>query len=89
LANTAAENNIPKFYWRAVLIFAVIAVALFYARLPILGSLRHLAFDAYQRAAPAAAPADSPVRVVQIDEASLARLGQWPWSRATMAELTE
>jgi adenylate cyclase len=61
----------------------------FYARPSVLASLRGLAFDSYQRAAPASAPADSPIRVVQIDEASLARYGQWPWPRTTMAELTQ
>lgn len=69
--------------------FAVVATITFYARPSVLASLRGLAFDSYQRAAPAPAPADSPIRVVQIDEASLARYGQWPWSRTTMAELTQ
>ncbi len=69
--------------------FAVVATITFYARPSVLASLRGLAFDSYQRAAPASAPADSPIRVVQIDEASLARYGQWPWPRTTMAELTQ
>jgi len=77
-----------RLYWVAVLVFALIAAWVFYLRPPLLTSLRALAFDAYQRAAPLPALADSPVKVVQIDEASLARLGQWPWPRTTMAELT-
>lgn len=89
MAKPAAEKSIPKHYWPAVAIFAVIMAVVFYARPPLLQSLRNLAFDAYQRAAPAAPFPDSPVRVVQIDESSLDRLGQWPWSRATMAELTQ
>ncbi|QGZ94623.1 Adenylate cyclase 1 [Terricaulis silvestris] len=72
-----------------VLIFAVIAAGVFYLRPPILSSLRNLAFDAYQRIAPAPALPDAPIRVVHIDESSLVRLGQWPWSRATIAELTQ
>lgn len=72
-----------------MLLFAVIAAGVFYMRPPIFGSLRNLAFDTYQRIAPAPSLPDAPIRVVHIDESSLARLGQWPWSRATMAELTQ
>ena len=85
----ASEVSTPRFYWAAVAAFAVVAAIVFYLRPPVLASLRGLAFDAYQRAAPAPAPADSPIRVVQIDEASLARYGQWPWPRTTMADLTQ
>jgi adenylate cyclase len=89
LAKAAAEKHLPKFYWPVVLIFAVIAAGVFYLRPPVLSSLRNLAFDAYQRIAPAPSLPDAPIRVVHIDESSLARLGQWPWSRATIAELTQ
>lgn len=85
----APEVSTPRFYWLAVAAFAIVAAIIFYARPPVLTSLRGLAFDAYQHAAPAPVPADSPIRVVQIDEASLARYGQWPWPRTTMAELTQ
>ncbi|MCW5718508.1 MAG: adenylate/guanylate cyclase domain-containing protein [Bauldia sp.] len=50
-------------------------------------SLRDLTFDWYQRLAPREG-ADLPVRIVDIDEASLAEIGQWPWPRNTLAELT-
>ena len=43
-------------------------------------------FDTYQLLKPRDV-ASSPVTVVEIDEASLARLGQWPWSRTVLAEL--
>ena len=89
MAKAAADRIVPKFYWLAVVVFAIVASGFFYLRPPLLASLRNLAFDAYQRAAPAAAMPDSPIRVVHIDESSLARLGQWPWSRATMAEITQ
>lgn len=49
---------------------------------------RELVFDAFQRAEPRA-DSDVPVRVVDIDEASLARLGQWPWPRSELARLVE
>jgi adenylate cyclase len=53
-----------------------------------LAAVRDLTFDFYQRARPAER-AEVPVRVVDIDEASLARLGQWPWPRDRLAELTK
>lgn len=46
-------------------------------------------FDLYQRAAPRPYDPDLPVRIVDVDEASLARIGQWPWPRATVAQLVE
>ena len=52
-----------------------------------LSAIRDMGFDAYQHLQPRAGE-DSPVRVVDIDDASLARLGQWPWPRATLATLT-
>jgi adenylate cyclase len=48
--------------------------------------LRHAVFDTYQRWQPRPQRA-APVRVVDIDEESLARLGQWPWPRSRLAEL--
>jgi adenylate cyclase len=89
VARATTEQRAPQLYWPAVLLVALIIGAAFYARLPLLDSLRHLAFDAYQRVAPAPALPDSPIRVIHIDEASLASVGQWPWSRATMAQLTQ
>lgn len=55
--------------------------------LPV-AAIRDMGFDFYQRVLPRAG-ADSPVRVVDIDDASLARLGQWPWPRAMLATLTD
>lgn len=51
-------------------------------------TLRLQLFDAYQRLAPAAAAAPS-VLIVDIDDASLARYGQWPWPRLLMARLVD
>ena len=44
--------------------------------------LRDLAFDTYQRAKPRKQDvAESLVRVIDIDDESLAKHGQWPWPR--------
>lgn len=50
--------------------------------------LRNLVFDAYQRASPRPYQA-VPVKVVDIDDATLAKLGQWPWPRTDVARLTQ
>ena len=46
-----------------------------------------LVFDSYQRLSPRAWR-DAGVRVVDIDEESIRRLGQWPWPRTDLAALT-
>lgn len=45
-------------------------------------------FDGYQRLLPRAAT-EPPVLVVDIDEASIAELGQWPWSRGVIARIVD
>ena len=50
-------------------------------------ALRLIAFDSYQRLAPETYDPALPVRVVDIDEESLAKVGQWPWPRTVIAEL--
>ncbi|MDH3232768.1 MAG: adenylate/guanylate cyclase domain-containing protein [Alphaproteobacteria bacterium] len=52
--------------------------------------LRLLVFDTYQRMKPRAFDvAKSPVRIVAIDDASLKRIGQFPWPRTVMARMVE
>ena len=50
--------------------------------------LRERTFDTYQRIQPRPY-GDFPVRVVDIDEASLASQGQWPWPRTLLARLVQ
>ncbi len=52
-----------------------------------LQALRLVAFDYYQRLEPQAYDPSLPVRIVDIDEESLARIGQWPWPRTIVADL--
>lgn len=65
----------------------LVACGLYLAEPLMLQSLRNSLFDQYQRWQPRPAPAQTAVRVVDIDEASLARLGQWPWPRDLLAQL--
>ena len=55
----------------------------------ILSDLRNGVFDRFQRLDPARFDPNSPVRIAAIDERSLAELGQWPWPRTRLAELTD
>jgi adenylate cyclase len=50
-------------------------------------ALRLIAFDSYQKLEPVQYDPETPVRIVDIDEASLAKIGQWPWSRTIIADI--
>jgi len=66
----------------------MLALFLLLTFLPLGEQLGLLVFDGYQNVWPR--PRDtSPAVVVQIDEASLAEQGQWPWPRSLLAELVE
>ena len=52
-----------------------------------LSRLRDLAFDSFQRIEPRQYSPETPVRIIDIDEAALAAYGQWPWPRTILAEL--
>jgi len=49
--------------------------------------LRLSVFDSFLRSAPRVIDPSFPVRIVAIDEASLARIGQWPWPRDRLADI--
>jgi adenylate cyclase len=52
-----------------------------------LETIRLKVFDFYQDFRPRAIPETSPVLIVDIDEESLRRVGQWPWPRHYVAEI--
>ena len=54
----------------------------------LLDRLMLISFDFYQRIVPREA-GDVPIRIVDIDEDSLKRYGQWPWSRSLDAQLVD
>lgn len=51
--------------------------------------IRDLAFDQLQKLHPAQYNDAIPVRVVAIDDPSLAAVGQWPWPRTVMAQIVD
>ena len=77
--------RIPVLLIGLILLAALAAIRL--ADPTPVSALRLAYFDQLQRIVPRSAP-DTAVRVVDIDEASLARHGQWPWSRDLLAEMT-
>ncbi|HUS24685.1 MAG TPA: CHASE2 domain-containing protein [Candidatus Binatia bacterium] len=77
--------------WRArqiALGAALVAWGVFLLEPAPLTGLRHLAFDAAQWLLPRERHSQ-PAMVVEIDQASLERFGQWPWPRERIAELAQ
>lgn len=72
-----------------VLMAAVLAAALalrIFDPAPV-ARMRLAVFDSMLTASPRAVDETFPVRVLDIDEASLAEYGQWPWPRSRLAEI--
>jgi adenylate cyclase len=73
----------------ALIVGTVIAVALalrIWDPNPV-ARLRAVVFDTYQQISPRKFDPSLPLRIVDIDEESLKRVGQWPWPRTVLAEL--
>ena len=98
---SSSETVVGRLFWRerllgragprrgaalAVLVIALAAVL--GPEAPLLAALRGSAFDAYQRFAPRAR-LSAPVVIVEMDDASLAEYGQWPWSRIVLGRLID
>jgi adenylate cyclase len=52
-------------------------------------AVQNLLFDEFQRWRPRVYAEPPPIRIVEIDDASIAKLGRWPWPRARLAEMIE
>ena len=78
-------NRLPVLAGMALV---VLAALLQFMRPAAIEQLSLLLFDSYQRAAPRAYQ-DAPVRIVDIDDESIRRLGQWPWPRTDIARLID
>ncbi|HEX9646436.1 MAG TPA: adenylate/guanylate cyclase domain-containing protein [Alphaproteobacteria bacterium] len=73
--------------WLALVVLALaVLVRIDEPRLVV--DLRNGVFDSYQRWQPRPY-LPSPVRIVDIDDDSLARAGQWPWPRTRVAKLVQ
>jgi len=71
------------------LLVLILGVALRIWDPTVLREFRYRAFDLFQRLEPRDYDVGLPVRVVAIDDESLARHGQWPWSRDLLAALVD
>ena len=71
------------------LVVAILAtiLAVRYADPFFVRALRLIAFDTLHRLDPARFDPNLPIRIVDIDEESLAAIGQWPWPRTVLRDL--
>jgi len=76
-------------YWLSAILSALLVFPWGLSQPLLLEDLRNFVFDSFQRAAPRRYDRDAPVRVVGVDDQSLAVFGQWPWPRTRLAELTD
>src|SRR3989338_7785111 len=67
-------------------LLALVAVRLAFPQLS--EDVRLKVFDTFQRLKPRPY-VEAPVLIVDIDEESLTKIGQWPWPRTTLAQLTD
>ncbi len=74
--------------WGAGLLMMGLVLAGGFSSFSPLTRLNLLVFDAYQQIKPRTA-AESAVLVVDIDDESIRRLGQWPWSRTMLAKMID
>ncbi|MBW1782724.1 MAG: adenylate/guanylate cyclase domain-containing protein [Deltaproteobacteria bacterium] len=78
-------RSLPFFLSLAVMIGAIVVVIV---EPPFVVGLRNASFDTFQRWRTRAYQ-QAPVRIVDIDEKSLKKYGQWPWPRSRMAALVD
>jgi len=56
---------------------------------PFRANLQNIVFDQYQRWRPREYNFDQPVRILDIDDESIRRLGRWPWPRQKLAAIVD
>ena len=74
-------------FWLSLIIL-VAAIVTVIVEPPFVAGLRNASFDTFQRWGPRKYQ-PAPVRIVDINEKSLEKYGQWPWPRSRMAVLVE
>ena len=84
-----------QFSIKQIIKVGLYGLAVLISLLPILNpfnafsSLQNYSFDTFQQLFPREVHEDDPVVIVDIDDRSLELVGQWPWSRTTLARLTD
>ena len=69
------------------ILFAAVAARV--AAPDLLDRMSLIGFDLYQRATPRKPEGDTPIRIVDIDDDSLKKIGQWPWPRTLVAQMID
>ena len=82
------EAREPRWPWLVPLAALGVALGVMVANPIPLRTLRNATFDQFQRWSPRATQA-LPVCIVDIDDESLRRIGQWPWPRERVAQLVD
>jgi len=81
--------RVRAIYWLAVGLALGAAVVVRWIDPQPLARLRLVAFDMLQQVQPRQVDPAYPVRIIDIDERSLAAIGAWPWRREVLARLVE
>lgn len=74
--------------WLVPLLVLGLALALRIAEPQTVQELQLRVFDSFQRLSPRPY-GEAPVRIVDIDDVTLERIGQWPWPRTLVAKLVD
>ena len=80
---------VPSIHLLLTAALLLLAVALRIADPEPVARLRLSVFDSYLNVAPRPLDETMPVRIVDIDEPSLAKVGQWPWPRTKLAAIID
>ncbi len=83
------SSLIPYLRWLAPLGVVLVCALLQWWQPPFLQAARVAVFDFYVAQQPRPYDPNLPVRIVDVDDESLERLGQWPWPRTRTARLID
>lgn len=75
------------YYWGLIAVLLLASAAFRHWDPSMAQRMRAIAFDAYQQLSPRTYDPAAPVRIIDIDDASLSARGQWPWPRSDLAAL--
>jgi adenylate cyclase len=78
-----------RFYLLIVTLAYIATQLLGVAATPLRSSWQNLVFDQYQRWRPRPYTLEQPIRILDIDDESIRRIGQWPWPRQRMAKMVD
>lgn len=82
-------KKVNNFLITSVIPFAILvgALAIKLAEPAPLQRLQFILFDTFNKLHPRQFDPNTPVRIIDLDEASLEKIGQWPWPRDVLAQL--